>query len=373
MTKAINIQQDPNRGWTFTVDTFLLVVFFCFTNIVFLNSTFAQGVAAGSNILNTVVINYTIEGTIQTPIESSPTGNIKPGIGNGTATSFLVDRKIDLSVTGVSNANVTPGDTQSVITFILLNEGNDTQEFALSINSSLPTDGFDSSNCISTITAVSGTPLASITLPTTGSIMLKADQQASINVSCDIPLTQNGLALNTGDNALVSLIAIAEKNKDSSAVSETVNSDVNDEIETVYADTAGSDDIDRDASHSARREYITTSSAIPPNLTIDKSIVSIVDNDGGNSAISGSEVTYKITVSTSGNGDINNLIITDPTPIGMHYKNETIKLNNIVQSDILDALDKTDFGISNANTATINLGNITAGSLHEIQLTYIIN
>lgn len=373
MTNVNNTKQYPNKIWKLTTNTFSLLVLFCLTNMIMLKPAFSQGVAAGSNITNTVVVTYSVDGKNQTPIESSPTGNIKPGIGNGLATSFVVDRKIDLSVTGVSNANVTPGDTQSIVTFTLLNEGNDTQEFSLTTNSSLLSDNFDSSNCVSTITAVSGIPLATVNLPTTSNIKLKADQQASISVSCDIPLTENGLPLNAGDNSLLSLIATAKKNGDQSIVNEASTSDISNEIETVYADAAGSDDVDRDASHSARREYITSSAATPPSLTINKSIVSIIDSNGGNSAVTGSEVTYKIIVSTSGNGDINNLIITDPTPLEMHYKNETIKLNNIVQSDILDGVDNTDFGISNTNTATINLGNITAGSLHEIQLTYIIN
>ncbi len=43
-----------------------------------------------------------------------------------------------------------------------------------------------------------------------------------------------------------------------------------------------------------------------------------------------------------------------------------------MQSDSDDS-DKADFGLTTANTATINLGSIAAGSQHEIQLTYIIN
>jgi hypothetical protein len=67
------------------------------------------------------------------------------------------------------------------------------------------------------------------------------------------------------------------------------------------------------------------------------------------------------------------VIITDPTPANMNYKVASIKLNNSNQSDADDGIDDSDFGITTANTATINLGNIIAGNQHEILITYIIN
>ena len=353
--------------------TFLLMSALCLLSLVLSNSTFAQGVAAGTDISNKVIVTYSIGNTVQEPIESSPTGNSAPGIGNGQGTVFKVDRKVDLLVTGGNNANVSPGDSQSEVTFTLLNEGNDTQVFNLATNSTLGTDDFNTSNCISTVTSVSGTPLAGVILPTTGTIKLKADQQATINVSCDIPLDASGTAIQAGDHSLLSLVASAEKNSDGTNTSETLTPDASNSVDTIFADNNGSDDNDRDARHSARREYVVSTIATPPTLSIDKSIVSIVDPQGGNTSVVGAEVTYKINITTAGIGTINNVIITDPTPANMNYKPSTIKLDSANQSDQNDATDNSDFGITTANTATINLGSMTAGSQHEIQLTYIIN
>ncbi|GAA0407620.1 hypothetical protein GCM10009133_15230 [Cocleimonas flava] len=333
----------------------------------------AQGVNAGTEIQNIATVTYEIAGEDQSPIESTPVGNSNPGVGNGSPTMFRVDRKIDLTVTGNNDANVVPGETQSEVTFTLTNEGNDTQEFTLTPEAAVVSDDFDPANCSYEVTAISGTPLPGVVIPTTGNILLGPDQQASIAVTCDIPVVSGGSLLSSGDTSLISLTAQAVKNSDDSMTTETSGVDTAENIETVFADDQGTDDANRDASHSARRTYLVSVSATPPTLSIEKSIVSFLDTNGGTTKTSGTEVTYKILVTSSGTGSINNVEITDPTPANMTYKPSSIILNSTNQSDANDVADNTDFGISIANTATIKLGNITAGSTQEIQLTYTIN
>lgn len=358
------------------LDTYLKKAM-CSTFLLFLlvsnQTVVAQGVNAGTEILNLATVTYEIGGQNQSPIESTPSGNSNSGIGNGSPTTFKVDRKIDLTVTGDNDANVVPGETQSEVTFTLTNEGNDIQEFSLTPNSAILTDDFDPSNCAYEITAISGTPLTGVVIPTNGNIRLRPDQQASVSVTCDIPVISGGSLLTSGNASFVSLTAQAIKNEDDSTTTETTTQDTSNNVETVFADNAGSDDSHRDASHSARRTYLVSISANPPTLAIDKSIVSITDTNGGTLATTGSEVTYKILVTSAGTGFINNLVITDPTPANMTYKPASIMLNNNSQSDANDVADDTDFNVSLANTTTVKLGNITAGSTHEIQLTYTIN
>ena len=346
----------------------------CALNLFTSNSIFAQGSLAGTNIANTVSVSYNIDGNAQTPIESSPQGNSNPGVGNGHATEFLVDRKIDVIVTSNGDSNVTLGDSQAELNFTVLNEGNDSQEFALSSNNTLSADEFDTSNCHITVTAITGTPLAGVILPTSGSIKLKADQQASVSIQCDIPLQNAGQAITAGNTSLLSLLALADKNADGSAVLETTGVDTKNSIDTVFSDGVGTDDVIHDASHSARAKYIALNSnePTPPTLSIDKAILSVQDVNGGNTAVTGSEVTYEIVISTTGTGTIDNVVITDPTPAEMSYKAGSIKLDNTAISDGADG-DSGDFGVSSAETVTVNLGSITAGNQYAIQLTYIIN
>ncbi len=356
-----------------TNDLFSIIKILLFITIFTINkSAFAKGVTAGTDIANTVIVNYSVAGTVQEPIESSPTGNSTSGIGNGVATLFKVDHKVDLLVTGNSNANVNPGDSQSEVTFTLQNEGNAIQEFSIIPDYTLTSDDFDAENCNVVVTGVTGAPLPGVTLPTSGNIKLKADQQASISVRCDIPLNYNNSPILTGQTSQLGLIATAEKNADDSLTTESISADTAIGVETVFVDTAGSDDSDRDAMHSARRTYTASSSTIVPTLSMNKTIISVVDTSGGNTAIAGSLVTYNINVNTAGMGTINNLVVADATPAEMSYQAGSMKLNNSNLSDASDT-DNADFGITTANTATINLGNIAAGSQYDIQLTYIIN
>lgn len=353
--------------------TFLWGTSIClFGALFFNNSLYAAGTQAGVDISNIAIVNYEIDGAVQSAIESSPTGNSSSGVGIGAATTFKVDRKIDLVVTGNNNAEVIPGDFQSEVTFTLTNEGNDIQGFQLTPNASLTGDNFDIASCTTTVTSVTGVALPDVTLPSTNAIKLSPDQSASISVKCDIPLFNGVTPIATGDVSLLSLNAEAKTNDDDSVVSQSIGIDIVDEVETVFADGIGTDDLGRDASHSARRTYTATLGSTPPTLSITKTLLKMKDPNGGNEAIAGSEVTYKIKIVTEGMGELTDVVITDITPAEMQYKPETILLENINLSDVSDA-DKGDFGVTTANTATINLGTITAGDDYEIQLTYIIN
>jgi len=227
----------------------LLTAFLCVFFLPSLNPLYAQGVAAGIDISNTAVVSYQIGGIAQAPLNSPPA-------------VFKVDRKIDLSLTGDNNANVTPGDLQAEVTYTLVNEGNDIQEFSLIPDTSLISDNFDINNCNTIVTAISGTPLSS--LPATGNIKLNADQQANVSVKCDVPLDNAGSPILNGHTSLLSLHATAEKNNDGSNVAETYTADTAMGIETVFADGAGLDDANHDASFTARRTYTVTTALQAP-------------------------------------------------------------------------------------------------------------
>ena len=372
MPSLINNKYHParaclNKEFTLLANTLLMATTLC------ISTANAQGVLAGSDIENKAVVTYSVTGEAQVPVESSPTGNILPGLGNGVATVFKVDRKIDLSITSQGDTEVTLGETQAELMFTLSNDGNDIQEFLLTPNSTLTSDNFDTSLCKIEITAVTDPPLPDVVLPAIDTIKLKADQQASISVKCNIPFDNNGQAILKDDKSLLSINALASKNDDGSAVNEENTPDSAENIETVFTDSAGSDDANRDASHSTRAFYIALdpATANPPTLNINKSILSVIDPQGGSKAITGSKVTYKITISTAGEGVIKNVIITDPTPVGMTYKTSSIILNNTNLTDAIDT-DQGEFNTSN-NISTINLGDITAGSQQVIKLTYTIN
>src|SRR5262245_51569424 len=97
-------------------------------------TAFAAGTDAGVTIGNRATVNYTVGTTAQAPIESSPTGNANPGVGNGANTNFIVDRRIDFTVveTGGGFTTVAPGQTNAVTIFTVTNTSNAAEGFQLS-------------------------------------------------------------------------------------------------------------------------------------------------------------------------------------------------------------------------------------------------
>jgi uncharacterized repeat protein (TIGR01451 family) len=102
--------------------------------LIALGSAHAAGTAAGTTVNNRATVNYSVGGTAQTPIESSPAGNSTAGVGNGASTAFLVDRRVLFTVSEVSGnaTTVNPGQNDGVTTFTVSNSTNAAEGFALS-------------------------------------------------------------------------------------------------------------------------------------------------------------------------------------------------------------------------------------------------
>ncbi|HWN37548.1 MAG TPA: hypothetical protein VNP02_03555 [Gammaproteobacteria bacterium] len=95
----------------------------------------AQGTLAGTQINNRATVSYSVGSIPQAVIESSPTGNVTPGPNGGADTAFLVDNRVNLSVTELStNATVvTPGVTNAAVAFRVVNLGNAPEGYRLTM------------------------------------------------------------------------------------------------------------------------------------------------------------------------------------------------------------------------------------------------
>ena len=110
--------------------------------------------ASGTAISNTASLTYNVGGSAQTPIASSPLGNSIAGTA-GAPTSFLVDKKVDFTVTGGAIVNVQPNqagvvgttpiaaNSNTVLTYTISNIGNDPQGFILTAGNASPVDPTD--------------------------------------------------------------------------------------------------------------------------------------------------------------------------------------------------------------------------------------
>lgn len=83
----------------------------------------AAGTASGVTINNTATVNYSVSGVPQAAIGSSPTGN---SAGAGSPTQFVVDNKVNLTVTrvGLAQTPVAAGQLNQTVVFRVENIGN---------------------------------------------------------------------------------------------------------------------------------------------------------------------------------------------------------------------------------------------------------
>lgn len=97
---------------------------------------------AGTDIDNIATVNYQLGGVAQELIESNPNGNATPGEGNGVATTYDVDRIIDLDVftqdiefvnAGYDPSTQAIGAIQYYLTYDVKNLGNDIQDYSLTL------------------------------------------------------------------------------------------------------------------------------------------------------------------------------------------------------------------------------------------------
>jgi hypothetical protein len=274
----------------------------------------AAGTLAGTAINNLATLDYSVGGLAQTPIGSSATGNTA---GAGTATSFVVDNKINLLVTTTDTAyvNVIPGQTTAsatasqVATFSVANTGNSPQDYSLAstfaytgavanVFGGTVNDTFNPSAC--TIVVESGATPGYQAAQDTATYIdeLAPDANKTVYVVCAIPLTQVN-----NDIAVVSLTATAlaggAAGTQGAALVETTGANTGG-IDIVFADGAGTaGDVVRDAKSSSLDALKVTTST----LTVSKTVVPVCDPFNGNvnpKNIPGSFVRYTITVANTG-------------------------------------------------------------------------
>lgn len=281
----------------------------------------AAGTASGTDITNLAKLSYSVGGTPQNEICSSETGNSTSnggtsgttcisGVNGASSTTFKVDNKVDVLVTesGGTATTVVAGQAVATTTFVVKNEGNTNQDFALTVGQTSGTtlfgntDNFDATACtVSNIVLASGS-MGTYTANDQHINALTPDSTATVTVTCSIPHGQV-----TGDAAVIYLGATAlADNGANTQGGALVQSGSNGQatVEIVFADDAGSDDTTitgdsdglRDATHSARDVYVVSTSA----LTVTKTMSTVCDPLNGSSTpfnIPGALVKWSITVS----------------------------------------------------------------------------
>lgn len=310
-------------------------------------SAYAAGTASGTPILNQATVVYDV--------------GASTGLTMTASSSFLVDRKINLSVstTNATYVSSAAGSTAQPLAFLVMNTGNDVQDFALSFAHGADpfggTDNFDAANV--QIFVESGATADYQPAQDTATYIdeLAADAGRTVYIVSDIPA---GRA--SGDISALTLTATARAGgaigAPGGALVETAAADTPGVVDTVFGDTAGDADVARDAAHSDTSAYRVTS----VNVSLVKSAV-VSDPFGGSRPQTGATIRYTISATVSGTGIATAVTMTDPLPANTTYRSGTLRLNGALLSDAADA-DAGDVGFTGPGAVTVRLGDLTSAS-----------
>ncbi len=325
----------------------------------------AAGTTAGTSITNQATLTYTVGTVSQTPIPSN-------------IVTFKVDRKINVTVATTDTANVLVGPGAPVtLTFTVTNQGNDNQDFALSAIAEANTTASPWSG-----TADFQGPSPVVTVVGGGSniINLAPDGAKTVTITFTVPVSQIDK-----DIAVFGLLATAKKpNTNAATAVDAQNVLGADGLYTVYADAQGSDDLARDAAHSARSACQVKSAL----LTITKSSTVISDLTNGTTnprAIPGAIIEYKLLITNAGTatGIATNVAISDSldTPIkaGSITFNTAYGINLQINTGAVTNLssakdgDAGDFNGTATNTVTVTGITLNPGDTATITYRVTIN
>ncbi|MES3153438.1 hypothetical protein [Sphingomonas faeni] len=316
------------------------------------------GTAAGTTITNTAQASYTVNG-----VQQSATSN---------AATFVVDRKVNLTVTTNQPANtqVAIGQAAAVTTFKVTNNTNGTQDFLLStsqtpIQGLFTGDNFDVSNIhVYVDSNGNGTYDAGVDVGTYIN-ELAADQSAVVFIVADIPNQQ------TAALAGITLIAQVAAGGDAAAQGTPLVPSIlaNDDnaVDVVFADN-DSDGLGLDVANNGQGRAslgyeITTRNVA---LTVSKSSVVISDPVTGivlPKAIPGAIVQYCLIVN---NATLlvpaNNVNLTDTIPTNTTYVPGSITIGGLglAGACVLNGFTANDDG--SAIPLTTYTGSYNAGT-----------
>jgi uncharacterized repeat protein (TIGR01451 family) len=346
---------------------------------------------AGTSINNRASVNYSVGGLAQAPIESSPTGNVTPGIGAGIDTSFLVDNMIDLSVSEISGSAtvVTPGMLNQVLAFTVANSGNSPEGYQLTLSEEVGTLLFgNTDNAQFGLADLSirvdedpsgGDGTGNDTYDGTESDafidVLNPGQSITVFVLADpmVPLT-----LINGNITNINLQARAAQPGTSGGTLELASPAGNlpNVVEIMFVD-AGNDATEDDSDQFA---------VVSAGLTITKT-ETILDDPFGTAiprALPGSNVEYLITIeNTSTTTPADGVSLSDPVPANTtvrtaQYAGDDVAITGgLVATCTADALDgdADGCGIDGLGALTVStgvLGNIAASAIVTVRFQVTI-
>ncbi len=364
--------------------------------------------AAGDVIGNTATIEFQLLGVPLTQ-ESSPAGNTQPGAGNGSPTNFIEDQVVNFSVSlvDVAPVNVVTLEANAFLTFTVTNNGNATQDFLLAaLNTTpnpfgAPADNFDPAPPLRTFVE-DGTDTSGFQPATDTEVFI---DELAVGATATVYLVADMPAISAGDLAALALVvqvAVGGTAGEGAAITNDDNNNISPAgtysnaatvvpagspsnipdtagIDLVFGDPDGAAPEDVDSTGIPNTDSLSNGQhadagaflAQPPTVPVDPLIktVTVIDTLGGTDPHPGATLRYQIVVNTNGASTVDNLIITDPIPANTTYTPNSITLNGIPQTDIIDPpvdysqFDGTQIIVDLSEGSTVSISTATTNTI----------
>lgn len=305
----------------------------------------ALGTPPGTIISSQAVVNYIVEGDSYTR--------------NSNVVISRVEEIVDVSVVWQDAApvSVNPGDASRVLTFRVTNIGNGTETFGLSVDNTIGADEYNPS-FVNMVLDTSGNGfydpgVDELYVPTVNDPVLAADGSTIVFVLGDIPE-----GVSDGDRGNSRLRATSATGTGAPGSIFALQGD--DNTDAVMGTSGGS--------ANATGTYFVSETT----LSLVKS-ASIADPMGGTEPVTGAVITYSITITVSGPGTAESMIITDAIPANTTYRASSLTLNSVSLTDAVDT-DAGDVDGSNPGAITVMAGDLNSVSpVQIIRFDVIIN
>ncbi|WP_375421331.1 hypothetical protein [uncultured Sphingomonas sp.] len=318
----------------------------------------AQSTPAGTTITNTAQASYSVNGTPQTATSNTAT--------------FLVDRKVNLTVinNAAANTSVNLGQSAAVLSFKVTNNTNAPQDFLLTPHQSLlagilsGTDNFDASNVHVYVDANGNGTYEAGTDTATFIDELAADANATVFIVGDVPTTPTANLAQVGLE--VTVAAGGATGVQGAALIPTLLSNANSDtdIDIVFADADNDGlgfDLARNGKVWAYGAYEITDRNVALSVIKSATVVSDGVNTLDPKAIPGAVVRYCLTVrNATPLTAASDVVLTDVIPTGTTYVAGSINVG-LAGSGLACVLAGTNIADDGSSTGPYT-GSFNAGS-----------
>jgi len=338
--------------------------------------SFADGTDAGTDILNTATLTYSVGGALQSGLSSS--------------TTFKVDKKVDLTVSGItatSNSNilkVAPSSTGNKLNYTLKNEGNSVQKFKIALKHLVAADSvgdtFDAGTtpttagpqaaqvCEYSVTPAAVPAQAAYGFADTPIVSLAKDATAAIEVTCSMP---NSPDVVDGSLSKIDMLATAVDDSGATMV-ETGDaidgSDRENVVDVVLADGNAATTTDaaaRNAMHSA----VQTFEIDTPMLTVVKASTVISDpinNSSFPKRIPGAIVEYTITIQNSSDKEATGVAVGDDLTSLLSH----VDFDSTFSPTLNGGVGTAAYSTPNVTATGVTVPAATGGTSGQVVLTF---